>query len=502
MKALLGRVAALIAKPVSFLACSDPRDEQRCFGMGQWVVLLSLTPFVLTATLLSLAPPQKVISSYQYDTGRFPGLVALPNKLPKPPPMAAEMAQQVTQCQQLKANLGVTAGRLPPPFSTTCIVAEDALAIQTRKEEAYQQRETDRANVLDPEHHIPHRTPPPHEQIYTERSIDSVLGQTDRRPPTFFAALALLPVKLSTSDMTLKELEEAYKACRFPDLYKFMHGEPMPDCSALKLKLDAKKLEEEWRSRNPGYLTKDTAFDPSATETGPGNNLAVVLGPQGFQFLSAYPAVFWLGLMLYLPTVWLCIKKRHFDMLGLGLLVLHACVVAIALTMAGIRWGNHPWVWVLLPKVAFVWFAAKAKIRSKSFGLYVLFVSGIALLHGVSGHNSVWLSLLPVVVFVLAMALTRLLIQGCWENAYLLRNMGWSRSVRVASRALVLWLPMAMLAVPYFVLTEHVIPKALVTRLHENKTLVYPYGYDLRDNALRSTADYFDERVFRLHVAT
>ncbi len=502
MKALWGKVAALFSKPVNFFACTDPQDEQRCFGLGQFVVLLTLTPFVLTSTLFSLVPPHKVVSSYQYDVARFPGFVDLPPPLPEPQPMAPEMAQQVTQCQQLMATLGVTAGRLPPPFSTTCIVAEDALAIQTRKVEEYKQRRADRDNVLDPEHHKIARTTPPGDQIYTERRIDSMFDPMDGRPATFFAALALLPVRLSTLDMSAKELEEAYTNCRFPDMYALMRGQPAPDCSGLKVKLEAKNLEEAWRARNPGYLTRQTAFDPTQSDAQPRDNLEVLLGQQGRSFVNSHKLVLLMALLLYLPTVWLCVKRRHFGMLVFGLVVLHVGVVAFALELAGVRWAQHPWLWVLLPKVAFIWFAAQAKIRSKSFGLYVLLIAGLALVHGQQDNNSLWLSLLTVLAFVLAMALTRLLLQGCWENAYLLRNLGWLRSLRVAARSLVLWLPMALLAVPYFVLTEHVIPKALVTELHENKTLLYPYGHDLRDNLLQSTADYFDERVFRLHMAT
>jgi uncharacterized protein (AIM24 family) len=511
MNALLGRLTAPVEKLVSLFACTDPQDERRCFGLGQFVVLLTLTPFVLTATLFNFSPSDKVISLYQYDAARFPALEPLPASIPKPAELSEETTAKLTNCRKLHQAItdGVMPGLGQSIYLQECVPLSLGLIAAARQ---YAQREAERDNVRE---RVLARTQPLDDKIFVERKIDSVLDHESKGPSFFSLLLDDVRWWLSRPDLS-QEVRQAAETCK---TYRAQAQPPahyLANCMAIDAVVmghdqerkvyelrsrvrDIMRKAEQARARDQNLMPKTALFQGNFR---PNGYAEAVLGEKGEEFSDNHAWFFLLTLLLYVPTVWLCIKRRHIGMLVFGLIVWHAYVVAVVLHLVNVPFAHLPWLYVLLPKIAFLWFAAKAKIRSKSFGFYVLLATCFALAQGLSGSSGLTLSLSTVVMFVLALVVVRLLFQGCWENAYLLRNLGWRRSLRVGAHTLVLWLPMALLAIPYFFLTEHFIPKAVVNELYDNRTLKHPYGHDLRDNVLQSTADHFDERIFRWHVAT
>jgi hypothetical protein len=132
----------------------------------------------------------------------------------------------------------------------------------------------------------------------------------------------------------------------------------------------------------------------------------------------------------------------------------------------------------------------------------VLLFAAAALLQVEGNDKPLLAALWPVLTFVLITALARLVVRAVVENAYLLRNLGWARSLRTAAHALLMWLPIASIAVPYFVFTEYLLPKVATNELHQSGLLKYGYGdrHDFRDNLLESIAVKFDDSAFALHV--
>lgn len=109
--------------------------------------------------------------------------------------------------------------------------------------------------------------------------------------------------------------------------------------------------------------------------------------------------------------------------------------------------------------------------------------------------------LLPIVLFVMILALGRLIVTAIAVNAYFIKAMGLWRTLRVTAHAAILWLPMLVLTAPYFILTEHLLPKWTTDALYEAHIFPNPYDHELRDNSLQATALAFDEKLFRFHVA-
>jgi hypothetical protein len=84
MKALLLFISTRFLKLVKCFAHADQNSEKRFFGLGQFVVLLTLAPFILNLSLYSVGNQKKVASHYEYNPNRF-ALLPTPQPLLPPP---------------------------------------------------------------------------------------------------------------------------------------------------------------------------------------------------------------------------------------------------------------------------------------------------------------------------------------------------------------------------------------------------------------------------------
>ena len=95
----------------SFLKLShyfeDIRHSKRAgfLGLGQFVLLLALAPFIFDLSLYSIGNQQEVPSLYEYDANRFPALPAYaaagdPPKAPtRPKPLSKSEEKLLQQCK-------------------------------------------------------------------------------------------------------------------------------------------------------------------------------------------------------------------------------------------------------------------------------------------------------------------------------------------------------------------------------------------------------------------
>jgi len=109
-------------------------------------------------------------------------------------------------------------------------------------------------------------------------------------------------------------------------------------------------------------------------------------------------------------------------------------------------------------------------------------------------------ALLPVLIFVMAAGIVQLFLFGIRANLYFLRRLGIRKVLTATLHAALLWIPMALLAAPYFQLTEVSIPGYVKGYLVAKGFLVKPANWDFRDNLLQSTASQIDLRIFQFHV--
>lgn len=108
MKALLLFVSTRFLKLVKVFAHSDPVSERKCFGLGQFVVLLTLAPFIVNLTLYRLGDQNKSPSHYEYDAERFeplPTLSSVYTKIFPEPPSYKKLnkndSDELTRCNKV-----------------------------------------------------------------------------------------------------------------------------------------------------------------------------------------------------------------------------------------------------------------------------------------------------------------------------------------------------------------------------------------------------------------
>lgn len=211
-------------------------------------------------------------------------------------------------------------------------------------------------------------------------------------------------------------------------------------------------------------------------------------------------SLFMLGLVLFLPVAWRCVRQGAWGLLLLGLCVPTAFLGSVALSLA-IGPFNIQWIEPWLPRVAYAWFIWRGRLESPAFVGFVALAAALTLVTGLFTSTGILQPMVPLLLFVVATGVARLIVRGTIENAYILRNLGWRGSLRMAARATWLWLPMALLAVPCLVWTQLVAPRAITNSLHKAGVLVSPYGVrNLRDNVLESTARWVDDSAFQFHL--
>jgi len=86
MDALIHWARSRLFSLSQFFAHSDRKSERSAFGLGQFVLLLTLGPFIFNLSLYSFSETQEVASHYEYQADRFePFQPFIDKKLPKKP---------------------------------------------------------------------------------------------------------------------------------------------------------------------------------------------------------------------------------------------------------------------------------------------------------------------------------------------------------------------------------------------------------------------------------
>lgn len=382
MKTLLLLISTRFLKLVKLFAHTNQTSERKLFGLGQFIVLLTLAPFIFNLTLYSFGKNVQIPSHYEYDADRFNPMYKILNR---------NEIILLKQCSQESYSNTRT------PFAIVC--------------NALRKKANDEMAAKYTAFNINQAKPEPQPAIvikqYTNNSISNRMG-----------------------------------------------GEPTINA---------------WQQVTlPAWL---------------------------------------LGGILIIPAMLLCFRRRCWGLLAFGLAIpaYNYIVTISAFIFDWSTLSNWLVTSTIVPQIAFCWFALRGQIRSKSFVYFIAFMVACTLLPSITENTqefSVMKAQLPLLVFIVVAAIARLIVKGARENGYLLKNLGWSRSLKTGLHSLGLWLPMAVLALPFLYLTQVVIPQHWVNNLHDKGVLVFDHTHDILDNALQSTALKTDDVIYAWHMQT
>lgn len=403
MRKTVLKAYATFLKLVRHFSHGDEASERKFFGLGQFVLLLTLTPFIFNLSLYSFSEPQSIATYYEHDPDRFIKQDVYP---PAPIQLRPHETRDLKRCATFLASERNRHRRSIERIQKLCQKLED-------KQAKYETAVIANTNA--------------------EAFRDGLAPNLTCQPPA-----SCIKVEKST--------QASY---------------------ANLLGLNAKK--DSWQQVN---------------------SLAWLL-----------------GLLLIFPTIVFCIRRQKWGLLLLGLTVpayhyLLFVTSTVLNTDALSQWQiNH----LLIPKIAFCWFALKGQIRSKSFVYFIAVLLLSTLLPNLLSPGDTFNTMkaqLPIVVFILIAAMLRLLVKGARENFYLLQNLGWSKGLKIAGRAILLWLPLLILASPLLYITEIALPIKAVNQLHEKGLLKFNHQHDLRDNTLQTAALQADSTMYQWTIAT
>lgn len=214
-----------------------------------------------------------------------------------------------------------------------------------------------------------------------------------------------------------------------------------------------------------------------------------------------------LGACLIVPTILLSIKRQLWGLVAIGLAI--PCFnyfVTFPSKLFGYEFlASWEITSLLVPQMAFIWFIFKGHIRSKSYIYFTFLLIAITLtpkVTAIDASYSILQAQLPIIAFILASCMGRLLVKIVQENHYLFRNLGWKRSLLTLAHSLLLWLPIALTAIPFFYITEVVFPKHVVNQLNAKDILRFDHQHDFLDNTLQSSAIKADDAIYHWYITT
>lgn len=381
-----------------WFAHSERSKERRLFGLGQFVLLLCLTPFIFSLSLYSLQADQAVASQYQFDPDRFSPLV-YPDFIEVPGVHENEQyIEPARLCRDRKR----------------------------RRDEEYRQ---------------------PCKQLKTRLAEYHVASEAIKTAPS------------------------------------------VP------------------RSRPEITITEEARFSFNAFV----ENLALI---SSWQIINV--PIWFLGLFLIGPCVWLCVRRKQWGLLVFGLsipAINYLIAIAAYFTQSGVMfdWQLKQTVFA---QIAWVWFLLNGRIRSRSFSAFIFLLSvfaflplfipdGSALSQGFLNETGfdAWRAQMPILIFVLASLLGRLLVKGAKENYRLLKSLTLPQFFRAFGHALLLWIPIALIAVPSLFFFEVYLPKKVVNHLHAQGYLHFDSEHDFLDNALQSAAIRADDALYAWYLS-
>ncbi|MFV1921413.1 MAG: hypothetical protein ACMZ63_02230 [Methylotenera sp.] len=414
------------------LAHAESSSEKKLFGLGQFVLLLSLTPFLFDLSLYQLSDTTETPAHYEIKPDRFESLPPYPG-LSKPPSLP-KAPQQLTKDEQKLLNICNSTKYVKYLAIAGWIAHDKVCPPLVRKNAAH-----------------------------------------SKNLPKYIIALA------NYNKALIEYRAEVIKS---------------------------KQSETAYQNFNP-VLTSKPAPSPEEIIVKKYSNRALTamvnstLAVNTWQHITT--PIWFIGLILILPTIWLTIRRRYWGLLlfGLGIPTFNYAVLMLSfipsLDAIG-AWQIHS---AIAAQIAFLWFAMRGKLQSRSFALYILLITLFSIwpiLFSNLDYPAIQ-SLLPILVFMMAAVLARLIVKGILENAYLFNKLGWINNVRKSLHTLWLWMPLGLLAVPFFYVTEALIPHHTVNQLHAADVLNFGADHDILDNALISTATKADDIAFSWHLS-
>ncbi len=217
--------------------------------------------------------------------------------------------------------------------------------------------------------------------------------------------------------------------------------------------------------------------------------------------------IIWIiGLALIIPAIFYSVRKKCWSLLivGLSIPAFNYLIICLSLIPGLEKLATAYVNSTLLAQAAFLWFAFKGHVRSKSFAFFLLTLSisvSIAVWLGDSNHT--WFKAnLPIIVFIFAACIVRLAATTIKDNLYLFSIRGWADNALKFSHAFLLWLPLGAFTIGLYYLSGTLVPNNIIDNLHKQNILLYQSDHNLLENALQSTAIKTDDAVYAWHLTT
>lgn len=425
MKAIIHWTEKLYLRLITLFAHQDSATENKRFGLGQFVLLLTLAPFIFNLNLYSLSKPEAVPSHYEYNPERFE-------------PLPIYLADQNKQSAPIKPTK-------PRP---------GAALNKCNRYPLHQLFYPNHCNALRKQLHKANRAYAQQDRLYKAQLNAYHAYKKEKKNYRHTVDLQYRDFTEDTAKPSLENEKIDIKAHAHTDL---------------------------------NHIISDRLA---------GNDWLKITFP-----------LWLLGALLIIPTVLLALKRQLWGLIVFGLAI--PCFNYWTTLPAKIFGLDYLASWeitsLLAPQVAFIWFIFQGHIRSKSYIYFILLLVILTFMPIVTGANagySLLQSQLPILAFILASCMGRLLIRVVQENAYLFRQLGWQKSFYTLARSIILWLPIALTAAPFFYLTEIVFPKNVVNQLHQHEVLAFDSQHDLLDNALQSSAVKTDQIIYDWYLIT
>jgi hypothetical protein len=217
-----------------------------------------------------------------------------------------------------------------------------------------------------------------------------------------------------------------------------------------------------------------------------------------------------LGLILILPAITICLVNRMWFMAVLLFAIPLYNYATYILSMFSEFERGARIISVAAVQLSSIWLIATCKLRSRAFFLFLIVAfmgiyfpyfaaDSFDIIDSQYLDYSITQSTISLLIFVTLFCIGRLFVKGARQNFALLKGFGWLNNTKLVARSLFLWLPMAVLCLPFFYFSYYAIPKAVSNNLHSNHILLYDYqsNDDLLNNSLQSSAYHFDQvRLF------
>ena len=462
----------------------DARNSSR-HGLAQFILLLSLCPFIFSLTLFDFHSYADVASKYQFPPDRFEGLsyeafTAKTLDRPSQPQvrisdknrkliiaLAKKTPERICNLKPRKLNPFELATK--PEFAMRIKLNSQCIRYQAEYL-AYRARlaaydSVNKANKNEDER--------------LNKQADGFISNSHLKPPV---------PNIEIIETSNQQFQQLLKQISLDD--------------TLLLNDEGEVFSNSDQINNE--LSDDNTFQDINIWQSLRNKL---LNTNSFQMLTL-PA--WLlAFLMIIPSVVYCIRRSAWGLLIFGLSVpsVYYANYVISFFLGQLSPTILEFTPTIFAQIALVWFLIKGSMLSRSFLLFIglLVISTLLpwLLKGADNDAySVIQAQVPILIFLILAGIGRLLIKGAKENFSLLSRLGVARNFTSALHALLLWLPMAILCLPFFYLSKVLVPTEVTNNLYKAKVLQFdsshPQGF--LDNSLQSLAHISDDINFAWHL--